>query len=144
MARLLTFIIPALLVLASCPAAQSPAREYKVTVEVSGDPATATVTYTDLATNPPTDIFSDAGQTLPYTKEVTGSVDYSDIQDRQISITADVADGETLAVTAYYEEIMTFPPEGNRKTVADGSYQNTTGGAVPGYDLIVNFSFPPD
>lgn len=130
--------------LSSCPAAQAPAREYKVIIEVSGIAATADITYTDLATNPVTDIFSDAGQAVPYTKEVTGSVDYSDIQDRQVTVTADVAAGETLEVTVYYEEIMTFPPEGNRKTVADGAYQNTTGSPVAAYDLIVNFSFPPE
>lgn len=129
--------------LVSCTAAASPVIEYKLIFEVDGV-ASADVTYSDLETDPVTDIFTEAGAAVPYTREETGAIDHSDLADRQFSVTADVAAGETLTVTVYYEELLAFPPEGNRRIAAEDSFTNNTVGAIPGVNRIVNFALPKE
>ncbi len=131
-------------VLISCPATPVTDPEYRLTFTVEGVSGTADViTYTNLSVNPVTDLFSESGAAVPYSREVTGIIDHSSIEVRQFGAAAGIAVGETLTVRVYYEEILAFPPENNRKLIAEGSYENATGALIT-EDAIVNFALPPE
>lgn len=129
--------------MSSCWHTPSTEKEYRLILTAEGVSAAADVAYSDLSTDPVSVIFSENGVSVPYSREITGVVDYSDIHTQQFSVTADINIGETLSVTVYYEEILEFPPENNRKVIAEGSYENTTGGPLTAQAVIVNFPLPP-
>jgi effector-binding domain-containing protein len=129
--------------ISSCWNTPTTDKEYRVTLTAEGVSAPADVAYSDLSTDPVSLIFSENGVSVPYSRETTGDVDFSDIRVHQFSVTAGINNGETLSVTVYYEEILEFPPENNRKVIAEGVYENTTGGPIT-EDVIVNFSLPEE
>lgn len=116
--------------------------DYIITVEVTGVAAAADVAYTDLAINPATDIFTDAAATVPYSRSVTESLDYTANLSRQASVIADVAVGETLTLIVYYEDVSDFPPDNNRRIVEQKSYANPGAATVTGHEIIISFLLP--
>jgi hypothetical protein len=128
----------------SCPSNTITEPEYLLTLTAEGVTGTVDVAYSNLSTNPVTSIFAENTAAVPYSREVTGTIDHSAVETMQFAATADVADGETLTVRAYYDEVLEFPPEDNRKLIAEGTYTNTTGGPVAAESVYVHFSLPQD
>ncbi|WP_319559468.1 hypothetical protein [Marispirochaeta sp.] len=113
-----------------------------VTIEVTGVTATVDVVYYDQADNPMITLFTDLGAVVPYSRQITETIDYADIQNRQVSVTADVDVVETLSLNVYYEEIYDHPPDNNRRIIAHDNYENPSATPVNAHTLNVNFILP--
>jgi len=113
-----------------------------VTIEVTGVTATADIVYYDQADNPMVEILNDPGVAVPYSRQITEAIDYTGMQNRQVSVTTDVGVGETLNLIVYYDEIYQHPPETIRTTLVQEEYENPGATPVNNHTLNVNFALP--